>query len=170
DIWLYTAKAVNYLSKETKNKFFFYVAETSFVLFAVTFLLSRLIFFPFALIRSSLFEAFHISVDFPLFYPANIALLTLVGLHMFWFFLIIRIVYAKLFKSQDFDDIRSDSDEEDDCKEQIDAIIKKGLEVEHKNIRNRNQQNVKQQPPQQQQQLKKKTPPQSPNPQQKKKN
>ncbi|KAN0008864.1 hypothetical protein ACTFIU_009530 [Dictyostelium citrinum] len=142
DIFLYSAKALNYISKEIKNKTLHIVCDGLFVMFAVSFFVTRLIFFPFTLIKSSLTEAYYVSVEFPLFYPTNVALLTLLILHMFWFFLIARIIYIKLFKSKDFDDIRSDSDEDEEVKP-----TQKGLEAEptrtNKNNNNSNNNNNK---------------------------
>eukprot|EP01132_Coremiostelium_polycephalum_P000628 gene628-779_t len=114
DIFLYSAKSLNYMQKESKNKTLYLMAETLFVLFAVSFFLARLIFFPFTLVRSTLWEAYYVSISYPLFYPTNVALLTLLLLHMFWFYLILRIVYNKLIKGNNVDDIRSDSEDEDE--------------------------------------------------------
>ncbi|EGC32326.1 hypothetical protein DICPUDRAFT_98903 [Dictyostelium purpureum] len=134
DIFLYSAKSLNYVCKTTKNNYKLYLfAETMFVLFVISFFVMRLVFLPFALIRSTLFEASYVSIFFPLFYPTNVCLVTLEILHMFWFYLIIKIIYNKFFKKENFDDIRSDSDEEESKPKS-----KKSLEAEKPStVRNR---------------------------------
>eukprot|EP01133_Synstelium_polycarpum_P004124 gene4124-4816_t len=113
DIFLYGAKALNYVQKETKDHTLYMITEMIFILFAVSFFMTRLMFLPLVLVRSTLFEAYFVSTSYPLFYPTNVALLTLLLLHIFWFYLVLRIVYAKMFKGNKVDDIRSDSDEEE---------------------------------------------------------
>ncbi|KAF2071714.1 hypothetical protein CYY_006975 [Polysphondylium violaceum] len=136
DIFLYSAKAINYVQKDTKNKTLFIMSETFFVLFAVSFFFTRLLFFPFTLVKTTLFEAYYVSVSFPLFYPTNVALLTLLFLHMFWFYLILRIVYSKFSQGSQFDDIRSDSEEEVDSGKKS----KKGLDAEPTSRQSKQQQ------------------------------
>ncbi|GAM17481.1 hypothetical protein SAMD00019534_006560, partial [Acytostelium subglobosum LB1] len=118
DIFLYSAKALNYIQKEKMNPEVYSVtADTLFILFAITFFLTRLVFFPSVLIRTTMFEAFFVSTGFPLYYSTNVALVTLQCLHIFWFYLILRIIIAKLKKGTKIDDIRSDSDEEYEANE-----------------------------------------------------
>ncbi|KYQ99747.1 ceramide synthase [Tieghemostelium lacteum] len=131
DIFLYSAKALNYVEKETKSKKLQHVATALFVIFALSFLCTRLILFPFTLVRSTLIEAYFVSVNYPLFYPANVALLTLLLLHIFWFYLILRIIIRK-FAGHKIDDIRSDSEEEEESTD-----VKGGLEADKSTIRKR---------------------------------
>ncbi|EGG17244.1 ceramide synthase [Cavenderia fasciculata] len=130
DIFLYSAKALNYIQKETKDPAAYFLAEMLFVGFAVTFFFARLLFLPFVLVRSTLFEAFYVSTQFPLFYPTNVALVTLLILHLFWFYLVLRIVFKK-FQGGQVDDIRSDSDEEEPTpKQESNTKAAVGLEAE----------------------------------------
>ncbi|EFA79496.1 ceramide synthase [Heterostelium album PN500] len=56
DIFLYSAKALNYIQKETKDQALYILAEFLFVMFAVTFLIMRLMFLPGVLIRTTFEE------------------------------------------------------------------------------------------------------------------
>ncbi|KYQ89067.1 hypothetical protein DLAC_10294 [Tieghemostelium lacteum] len=110
DIFLYTAKWLNYVQKENKSKLLYALCEACFTSFAVSFFFSRLVFFPYTLLRSTLYE---VPNGYPLQVESNVALFVLVCLHIFWFSLILKIIYIKLAKGEDIDDIRSDSEDEE---------------------------------------------------------
>ncbi|KAL6468587.1 hypothetical protein MHYP_G00221110 [Metynnis hypsauchen] len=106
DVFLESAKIFNYAKWEK-------VCNSIFVLFAVVFMVTRLVIFPFWIIHSTW-------VYPPDYYPAffgyyffNAMLVILLMLHIFWAYLILRMVKKFLFGSLTKDE-RSDNEEEDD--------------------------------------------------------
>ncbi|XP_072237222.1 ceramide synthase 2 [Leuresthes tenuis] len=105
DVLLESAKLFNYARWEKTSK-------TLFVLFAIVFMVTRLIIFPFWLI--------HCTWVYPvLYYPAffgfyffNVMLVVLLGLHIFWAYLILRMIRKFMFGTLTQDE-RSDNNEED---------------------------------------------------------
>nr|XP_025885850.1 protein ASC1-like [Solanum lycopersicum] len=97
------------------------VADISFALFALSWLLLRLIYFPFFIIYSTSYEVLFI-VDkekqqningIILYFVINSMLICLLLLHIYWWTLICRVIINILKKGQ-FDDVRSDSESESD--------------------------------------------------------
>jgi len=87
----------------------------TFIVFALAFLVSRLIVFPFVIVRSTLVETRAIIVDVPFYWETNICLIVLLGLHLNWFYLILVMAYGMLVKRSDtVEDVRSDSEGEED--------------------------------------------------------
>ncbi|XP_005945782.1 ceramide synthase 2 [Haplochromis burtoni] len=105
DVFLESAKLFNYAKWEKTCK-------TLFVLFAIVFMVTRLIIFPFWLI--------HCTWVYPvLYYPAffgyyffNTMLVVLLCLHIFWAYLILRMIRKFMFGTLTKDE-RSDNEEED---------------------------------------------------------
>ncbi|XP_006804259.1 ceramide synthase 2 [Neolamprologus brichardi] len=105
DVKRKSAKLFNYAKWEKTCK-------TLFVLFAIMFMVTRLIIFPFWLI--------HCTWVYPvLYYPAffgyyffNTMLVVLLCLHIFWAYLILRMIRKFMFGTLTKDE-RSDNDEED---------------------------------------------------------
>ncbi|CAI5671972.1 ceramide synthase 2 isoform X1 [Oreochromis niloticus] len=105
DVLLESAKLFNYAKWEKTCK-------TLFVLFAIVFMVTRLIIFPFWLI--------HCTWVYPvLYYPAffgyyffNTMLVVLLCLHIFWAYLILRMIRKFMFGTLTKDE-RSDNEEED---------------------------------------------------------
>ncbi|KAM4593139.1 ceramide synthase 2 [Odontesthes bonariensis] len=105
DVLLESAKIFNYARWEKTSK-------TLFVLFAIVFMVTRLIIFPFWLI--------HCTWVYPvLYYPAffgfyffNVMLVVLLCLHIFWAYLILRMIKKFMFGTLTQDE-RSDNNEED---------------------------------------------------------
>ncbi|XP_058089496.1 ceramide synthase LOH2 [Magnolia sinica] len=112
DVFMEAAKVFKYSEKELGASLFF-------GLFAVSWLLLRLIFFPFWVIWAS---SYHIrdylnlsdTYDCSLYYVFNIMLLTLLVFHIYWWILICSMVLRQLKnRGQVGEDIRSDSEDED---------------------------------------------------------
>lgn len=106
DVFLESAKLFNYAKWEKSCK-------TLFVLFAIVFMVTRLIIFPFWLI--------HCTWIYPvLYYPAffgyyffNVMLVVLLCLHIFWAYLILRMIRKFMFGNLTRDE-RSDNEEEEE--------------------------------------------------------
>ncbi|XP_060206484.1 alternaria stem canker resistance protein 1-like [Lycium barbarum] len=97
------------------------IADISFGFFALSWLLLRLIYFPFWVIRSTCYEVLFI-VDkekhhningIILYIVVNSMLICLLVLHIFWWTLICRMIINKLKKGH-VDDVRSDSESDED--------------------------------------------------------
>eukprot|EP01116_Phalansterium_solitarium_P021880 TRINITY_DN7006_c0_g1_i1.p1 TRINITY_DN7006_c0_g1~~TRINITY_DN7006_c0_g1_i1.p1 ORF type:complete len:365 (-),score=97.01 TRINITY_DN7006_c0_g1_i1:192-1286(-) len=117
DIFLYFGKTIDFYGKGTSRASVEVYKQTMLVLFAVSFLCSRLIFFPVYVIYSTLFESVAIGVP-PFYVETNVLLIVLVLLHVFWFYLIV-VVATKSLRRGSIEDIRepghvSDSDDDDD--------------------------------------------------------
>ncbi|CAL4930262.1 unnamed protein product [Urochloa decumbens] len=112
DVFLETAKLCKYTEKELGASLFF-------GLFAISWLLLRLIYFPFWIIKTSSYHsiAFLMKQDeFPtaLYYILNTMLLTLLVFHVYWGKLICLMIMRQLNnKGQVTDDVRSDSEDDE---------------------------------------------------------
>ena len=114
DVFLESAKVFNYSSKAKGHEWAKTVCDILFATFAITFFVTRLIVYPFFVIRSVLVEApVFFSVNWLGFWLFSSLLIVLQGLHIFWFYLIARMLY-KLFTSGIEKDERSDDDDDDD--------------------------------------------------------
>lgn len=106
DVLLESAKLFNYAKWEK-------TCETLFVLFAVLFLVTRLIIFPFWLIHCTwVYPPQHYPAFFG-YYFFNVMLLVLQVLHIFWAYLILRMVHKFVFGTLTKDE-RSDNEAEDE--------------------------------------------------------
>uniref|UniRef100_A0A3Q1GUE3 Ceramide synthase 2-like n=1 Tax=Acanthochromis polyacanthus TaxID=80966 RepID=A0A3Q1GUE3_9TELE len=105
DILLESAKMFNYGTGWRKT------CDTLFVVFAVVFLVTRLLIFPTKIIRTTLVLSMEVFEPFAGYYFFNILLMVLQGLHIFWAGLIIRMVY-KFLKGKLEKDERSDEESE----------------------------------------------------------
>lgn len=106
DILLESAKLFNYVKWEK-------TCQTLFVLFALVFMVTRLIIFPFWLIHCTwVYPVLHYPAFFG-YYFFNMMLLVLLCLHIFWAYLILCMVRKFLFGKLTQDE-RSDSEAEDE--------------------------------------------------------
>lgn len=106
DVLLESAKLFNYAKWEK-------TCETLFVLFAVVFMVTRLVIFPFWLIHCTwVYPPQHYPPFFG-YYFFNVILLVLQALHIFWAYLILRMVHKFLFGMLTKDE-RSDNEAEDE--------------------------------------------------------
>lgn len=87
-----------------------------FVVFSISFFLTRLVIYPFWIVNSVLFESWEIVGPYQAWWLFNGLLLVLQALHIIWFYLIARIAIKAIFKGKvskdDRSDIESSSDEE----------------------------------------------------------
>ncbi|XP_078174272.1 LAG1 homolog 2 [Carex rostrata] len=111
DVFLEAAKLFKYSEKEI-------AASVCFGLFAISWLLLRLIYFPFWIIRTSSYECVESLKDlekFPtmFYYIFNTMLLTLLVFHMYWWKLIFNMILKQMSnRGQVGEDVRSDSEDD----------------------------------------------------------
>jgi len=109
-----THDAVDYileLAKLLKYLKWHKVCDALFVLFTVVWFLTRILFYPFRIIRSALFEGHVIIGCFTnIYYMYNGLLLVLQVLHIIWFYMILRMAYNFVTKGSNEKDTRSESE------------------------------------------------------------
>ncbi|XP_044222939.1 ceramide synthase 2-like [Thunnus albacares] len=105
DILLESAKMFNYGTGWRKT------CDTLFVVFAVVFLVTRLVIFPSKIIHTTLVLSMEVFEPFAGYYFFNVLLMVLQALHIFWAGLILRMVY-KFLKGKLEKDERSDEESE----------------------------------------------------------
>lgn len=112
DVLMEAAKVFKYSEKEFR-------ASLCFALFAISWLVLRLIFFPFWIIKAS---SYHLCEVLPLsetygsamYYIFNTMLLTLLVFHIYWWVLICAMIMKQLRnRGKVGEDIRSDSEDDD---------------------------------------------------------
>ena len=114
DVFLESAKVFNYSSKPKGHEWAKVVCDVLFAIFALTFFVTRLILYPLFIIRSVLFEApNHFGVDWIGFWLFALLLVILQGLHVFWFYLIARMLHRLVTTGIEKDE-RSDDEDEDE--------------------------------------------------------
>lgn len=112
DVFLEAAKVFKYSEKEMG-------ASIGFGLFAISWLILRLILFPFWIIRASSYELIEFLMvlgSFPtaLYYSFNTMLFTLLIFHIYWWKLICAMIMRQMVNSGKLgEDIRSDSEDGD---------------------------------------------------------
>lgn len=115
DIFLETAKVFNYCSQKPGYKWLkAWIVDPMFGVFAVSFFLTRLVYYPYNIIGSVVTEgwgSFTCTVHSCWFFVFLLSALQL--LHVFWFYLIVRMIW-KLLMGTMVKDERSDDDEEID--------------------------------------------------------
>lgn len=104
------------------SKLFIYLkwkrsCDTCFAIFAIVWIVTRCIYFPFSIVASTALYAHTIVPMHPVYYIFNMLLSSLAVLHYYWTYFILRIIVNTAIKGQIEDD-RSSSDEPDD-KEQL---------------------------------------------------
>ncbi|XP_026234480.1 ceramide synthase 2 [Anabas testudineus] len=106
DVLLESAKLFNYAKWEG-------TCQTLFILFAIVFLVTRLIIFPFWLIHCTWVYPLHHYPPFFGYYFFNAMLVVLLCLHIFWAYLILRMIRKFMFGTLTRDE-RSDNDVEEE--------------------------------------------------------
>ncbi|KAK9750456.1 hypothetical protein RND81_02G198300 [Saponaria officinalis] len=115
DVYLEVGKMSKYSGFET-------IASFSFILFVISFVVLRLILYPFWILRSTSYEIVLVidkekhSVEGPIYYYLfNTLLYCLLVLHIYWGVLMFRMLVKQIqARGQLSDDVRSDSEGEDD--------------------------------------------------------
>ena len=74
--------------------------------------LSRLVYYPFWIVHTSWVKSMWIFSPFPGYYLFNFLLMVLQVLHIFWFYLIVKMAF-RLMSGNQVEDSRSDSEESD---------------------------------------------------------
>jgi ceramide synthetase len=103
DHWLELAKLARYVKYQT-------VCDVAFGMFATTWVYTRLSVYPTWIIYSTSMEAGQILAMFPAYYVFNFLLTTLLILHLFWGYFIIKVAYKVLMVSEAVTDTRSHSE------------------------------------------------------------
>ncbi|KAJ8271069.1 hypothetical protein GJAV_G00122400 [Gymnothorax javanicus] len=111
DFLLESAKMFHY-AKWTKT------CDSLFVVFTVVFLVTRLVVFPSKVIYTTLVLSMDFFTPFFGYYFFNVLLLVLQGLHIFWAWLILRMVCKFIFRGTVEKDERSDYESGDDEEEE----------------------------------------------------
>jgi hypothetical protein len=122
DVILEGAKVLNYTSRAPGRKWIKdYLVDPGFGLFTVTFFITRLYLYPRYIICSVLGHGYALyGCEWGGCYVFVGLLLSLQGLHIFWFYLIMRMVY-RLCTIGIEGDVRSEDDEGDDEKPEVDT-------------------------------------------------
>ncbi|XP_076461759.1 ceramide synthase 5-like [Babylonia areolata] len=113
------AKMAKYVKKET-------LCTSLFVCFMLTWVLTRMMLFPFRIIRSTLFESGPYTGEFYMYYTFNVLLIVLQVLHIIWFYFILLIAKDGLFEGQLKKDSRSSDEsvsEDDDAQTGIKGTV-----------------------------------------------
>jgi len=103
DMFLYFTKMLHY-SKQAD-----WIVTSSFVTFAITFFLTRIILFPMVVYWHYTFSSYGLGFSIVL-YPLLIALYIM---HVYWFWLIVKMIKKTLIQKKVEQDIRSDDEDED---------------------------------------------------------
>lgn len=114
DIFLECAKCLNYTGKTKGHEWASTATDVMFGFFALTFFVSRLIYYP----RFVVYDVLNIlpiysNNDWAGYYWFSGLLCTLECLHIFWFYLICRMVYRLVTTGIDKDERSDDEGEED---------------------------------------------------------
>jgi len=112
DIFLESAKCFNYIARTEGRKHLSIYCDILFGIFAIIFFVTRLIFYPRYMVWSLVKEAPELLGGiWPGWYAFAGLLILLLLLHVFWFYLIVRMIY-KLVTTGIDKDVRSD---DEDC-------------------------------------------------------
>lgn len=111
DIFLEGGKCVVYSSKVKSQAYLENLANVLFACFAITFFISRLVVFPRLIVYGLAAHSGEILGYWPGYYIITGLFFALLGLHIFWYYLISRMI-IKLFSGGISKDVRSD-DEDD---------------------------------------------------------
>ncbi|XP_039984716.1 ceramide synthase 2-like isoform X2 [Xiphias gladius] len=102
--------------------------DTLFVIFALVFLVTRLVVFPGRVVHTTLVVSLEFFQPFFGYYFFNALLLVLQALHIFWAYLILRMVYKFVFLGKVERDERSDEESEVDDDEEEEEPEEEGDE------------------------------------------
>lgn len=115
DILLEAAKCFSYAKKEK-------CADVTFITFAVVFIVSRLLLYPYLVLYTTLVKALDFFGPFPSYYFFNALLLILQGLHIFWASIIVRMALRMWVVGKVEKDARSDVEEVSSSDEDLEEI------------------------------------------------
>jgi hypothetical protein len=109
DILLELSKSMHYTDFTV---FKIEVKNILFAVFAAVFFVSRLLIYPYHCIRSGLYETYMYLDDTTGVATANTLMIVLQCLHVYWFFLIMRMIIRAFKEKKIENDIRSDGEED----------------------------------------------------------
>jgi hypothetical protein len=121
DIWLEMGKCFVYISRAKDNQWAKVYCDVFFVIFAITFAITRLYIYPRYLLSSLLFDSVNIMGHWPGHYAYAGLLLGLQGLHIFWFCLILGMVFRLMTTGIEKDERSDDEDMEAEALQVSDA-------------------------------------------------
>ncbi|KAL3831741.1 hypothetical protein ACJMK2_023455 [Sinanodonta woodiana] len=109
DYWMAAAKMAKYINKQT-------LCEACFVIFCITWIISRLIIYPYVVLYTTTVETYGIVMDvtFGSHWFFNFLLYILQVLHIIWTFMIARIAMQKFTAGNIQQDVRSDAESDDE--------------------------------------------------------
>ncbi|KAJ6662913.1 hypothetical protein lerEdw1_011117 [Lerista edwardsae] len=123
DVWLEAAKLFKYANWER-------TCNVLFLIFAIVFFITRIILFPFWILRATVYYVtFYTTTLIPAYFFFNGMLLILQVLHLYWGYLIFKVLkkflfikvlripipaWAKLDKDKNLKDVRSEDEEEEE--------------------------------------------------------
>ncbi|XP_043577541.1 ceramide synthase 2-like [Chiloscyllium plagiosum] len=111
--------------------------DVLFAVFAVVFLITRLIIFPNVVIYTTFYHSMEIFQPFFGYYFFNLLLMVLQLLHIFWAYLILRMVAKFIFLGKIDKDERSDDEESDGTEEEEDERMEtKSASSNHNGVLN----------------------------------
>ena len=115
DIFLESAKIFNYASKAPGRTLAKTMTDVIFAAFAIIFFITRLIIYPRFIVSSVLFEApLFFGTDWIGFWIFAGLLIILQCLHVFWFYLIAKMIYKLVTEGIEKDERSDDEDEGED--------------------------------------------------------
>jgi len=117
DILLETAKVLNYTAKPLSHQWMKpIIADGAFVVFAVTFIVTRLVIYPGFVLKSVFGDGYQeFKVGWLGAYIYSTLLLSLQALHIFWTYLIVKMI-VRLVVWGIVEDVRSEEEEEEEAK------------------------------------------------------
>ncbi|XP_062998250.1 ceramide synthase 3 isoform X2 [Elgaria multicarinata webbii] len=119
DYWLEAAKLFNYAKWEKACNVFF-------VIFSIAFFITRLVLFPFWILRATLYyPTLYTDTLVAAYFVFNVQLLVLQGLHLYWGYFVFNILKKFIFVKNVKDD-RSDEEEDDSFSDIEDKCVKNG--------------------------------------------
>mmetsp|Transcript_35947 Transcript_35947/g.77575 ORF Transcript_35947/g.77575 Transcript_35947/m.77575 type:complete len:173 (+) Transcript_35947:2-520(+) len=133
DVFLEAGKVLNYISKAKGGKWLAPIVDSIFGLFAVSFFVTRLVLYPRYILWSMSTEGYgHFGGGWPVGWSFVVLLFALQFLHIFWFYLIMRMVVkicstGTVEKDERSDD-EDDFDEEEDEFEEVVSSSSSGAE------------------------------------------
>lgn len=127
DIFLEIGKCFNYTSKTPQYKAIASpITDFLFVCFSVSFLVTRLIIYPRFLLYSMVVESPRILGMWSGYWYFAILLCSLQVLHVFWFYLILKMAYRIMIVGEVEKDVRSDDDDVPALAQEEEKVINAG--------------------------------------------
>lgn len=132
DVFLEIGKCFNYTSKTPEFKSWASkITDSLFACFTLSFFYTRLVLFPRYLVYSLVYEAPDIMGMWSGYYLFASMLIGLQCLHIFWFYLIARMIYRLTIVGEIEKDVRSDDEDGEDSSEEDSLPVIEGDKKEN---------------------------------------